>query len=89
MIALETRMFQQNASMLHLTGMCLGAGLGPENNTRRDGTVAYYLDEPVVEDEQKGAGVCMMCYGEWLMLCAAEPAQANGTPAILIYNNGY
>lgn len=34
---------------LNLGGICLVAGLGPENNRRRDGTFKYYISEPVVE----------------------------------------
>ncbi len=39
---------------LNLGGICLVAGLGPENNTRRDGTYEYYISEPVVENDAKG-----------------------------------
>ena len=28
--------------MLNLGGICLSAGLGPENNKKRDGTYEYY-----------------------------------------------
>jgi unsaturated rhamnogalacturonyl hydrolase len=38
---------------LNLGGICLVAGLGPENNLRRDGTYEYYISEPVVENEAK------------------------------------
>ena len=42
------------------------AGLGPKDE--RDGSVEYYLSEPVVSDEEKGVGVFMMAYGEYLKL---------------------
>ena len=49
---------------LNLGGICLVAGLGPENNRRRDGTVAYYLSEPVVENDAKGVAPFLLCYTE-------------------------
>ncbi len=54
----------------HLTGICLVAGLGPKDE--RDGSVEYYLSEPIVSDEEKGAGVLMMAYSEYLKLAAAD-----------------
>ena len=50
--------------MLNLGGICLSAGLGPENNTKRDGTYEYYISEPVVENDAKGAAPFLMCYVE-------------------------
>ncbi len=49
---------------LNLNNICLVAGLGPENNRRRDGTVAYYLSEPVVQNDAKGVAPLLMCYTE-------------------------
>lgn len=49
---------------LTLTGIVLVSGLGPENNLRRDGSVAYYLSEPIVENEAKGVGPLIMAYTE-------------------------
>ena len=49
---------------LNLDHICLVAGLGPENNRRRDGTVAYYLSEPVVQNDAKGVAPLVMCYTE-------------------------
>jgi unsaturated rhamnogalacturonyl hydrolase len=51
---------------LHLGGICLVAGLGPENNKRRDGSFAYYMSEPVVEDDAKGVGPLLLAYTELL-----------------------
>ncbi len=50
--------------MLNLGGICLSAGLGPENNLKRDGTYEYYISEPVVENDAKGAAPFLMCYVE-------------------------
>ena len=49
---------------LNLGGICLVAGLGPENNRRRDGSYAYYISEPVVENDAKGVAPCVLCYTE-------------------------
>lgn len=49
---------------LNMSGICLVAGLGPENNLRRDGSLAYYLSEPIVENDAKGVGPLIMAYTE-------------------------
>ena len=51
-------------SDLHLGSICLVAGLGPENNRRRDGSVTYYLSEPVVQNDAKGVAPFLLCYTE-------------------------
>lgn len=48
----------------HLGGICAVAGLGP--GEKRDGSVAYYLSEPVVCDDAKGVGPFVMAYAEYL-----------------------
>ena len=45
-----------------LGGICLVAGLGGKE--QRDGSVPYYLSEPVVEDEAKGVAPFLLCYTE-------------------------
>ena len=49
---------------LNLGGICLVAGLGPENNRRRDGSYAYYISEPVVANDAKGVAPFLLCYTE-------------------------
>ena len=49
---------------LNLGGICLVAGLGPENNRRRDGSYAYYISEPVVKNDAKGVAPFVLCYTE-------------------------
>ena len=51
---------------LNLSGICLVAGLGPANNTRRDGSFEYYISEPVVENDAKGVAPFILCYTEIL-----------------------
>lgn len=57
---------------IELGGICLVAGLGPENDHRRDGTYAYYLSEPVVKNDAKGVAPLVMCYTEVRRLNPAE-----------------
>jgi len=47
-------------------GICLVAGLGPENNRRRDGSYEYYISEPVVANDAKGVAPFVLCYTEIL-----------------------
>ena len=49
-----------------LGGICLVAGLGPENNRRRDGSFEYYVSEPVVANDAKGVAPFVLCYTELL-----------------------
>ena len=51
---------------LNLGGICLVAGLGPENNLRRDGSYGYYISEPIVENDAKGVAPFVLCYTEVL-----------------------
>ena len=51
---------------LNLSGICLVAGLGPENNRRRDGSFEYYISEPVVENDAKGVAPFVLAYTEIL-----------------------
>lgn len=53
---------------LNLEGICLVAGLGPENNRRRDGTYEYYISEPIVKNDAKGVAPFLLCYTEIMRL---------------------
>lgn len=66
-LAICKRYLSQREGKLNLGGICLVAGLGPENNRRRDGTYEYYTSEPVVENDAKGLAPFLMCYTEMLM----------------------
>lgn len=50
----------ETAEGFKLGGICLVAGLGPEDNKRRDGSFEYYISEPIVEDDAKGVGPYIM-----------------------------
>ena len=49
---------------LQLSGICLVAGLGGE--AHRDGSLAYYFSEPVVENDARGVGPLLLAYTELL-----------------------
>ncbi|MDR0785820.1 MAG: glycoside hydrolase family 88 protein [Treponema sp.] len=51
---LMSRVREDADGELHLGGVCAVAGLG--GNPYRDGSFAYYIREPVVEDDFKGVG---------------------------------
>ena len=50
--------------MPELTNICLVAGLGPEDNRRRDGSYEYYISEPIVANDAKGAAPYVLAYTE-------------------------
>lgn len=59
----ESEKLTQDASgKLHLSGICLMAGLGGKNN--RTGTFDYYMSEKVVNDDAKGVGPFLLAYTE-------------------------
>ena len=47
-----------------VTGICLVAGLGGVDH--RDGSVGYYLSEPVVKNDAKGVGPLFLAYTEMI-----------------------
>lgn len=65
-IAITNKMIIKEKNVLKLSGICSVAGLGPQSDKRRDGSVAYYLSEPIAMDDPKGVGAYMMAYANWL-----------------------
>jgi unsaturated rhamnogalacturonyl hydrolase len=57
---------ENKEGQLNLDGICLVAGLGPENNTRRNGKFEYYISEPVVSNDAKGVAPFILAYTELL-----------------------
>lgn len=49
----------------HLHNICLVSGL---DNEKRDGSVAYYLSEPICQDDSKGVGPFRMAYSQYLRM---------------------
>lgn len=66
---LENKLVEEDGR-LKLKDICSVAGLGPDRT--RDGSLSYYLSEPVVCDDQKGAGALFMAYAQMLMLRREE-----------------
>ena len=62
----ETKLKAEEDGVTRLTDICWVAGLGPEKNPHRDGSVAYYLSEPKKSDDAKGVGPFIMAYSEYL-----------------------
>lgn len=88
LVGIELRKFTVHDGKVELHGICKGAGLGPTGKLHRNGTVDYYLSEDVVHDEQKGVGVCMMAYAEYLQAKQAG-ALTDDFPKVEIFNKGY
>ncbi|MFV0556286.1 MAG: glycoside hydrolase family 105 protein [Lactovum sp.] len=57
---IDRKYLKETEEGFSLGGICLVAGLGPEDNRRRDGSFEYYISEPVVEDDAKGIGPYIM-----------------------------
>lgn len=62
-----SRYLTETDGKLNLGGICLVAGLGPENNRRRDGSYEYYISEPIVENDAEGLAPFLMTYTELLL----------------------
>lgn len=66
MEGLMENMLKEHDGGYHLGGIVSVSGLGPADNERRDGSVEYYLSEPVVEDDPKGVGCFFMAFAQYL-----------------------
>ena len=53
---IREQFLSQRDGRLYLTRCNAVSGLGPEDNTRRNGTLDYYFSEPIVENDGKGLG---------------------------------
>ncbi|MBQ3157647.1 MAG: glycoside hydrolase family 88 protein [Clostridia bacterium] len=63
----DTKLRAEEDGVIRLTDICWVAGLGPEKNPNRDGSVAYYLSEPRKSDDAKGVGPFIMAFSEYLL----------------------
>jgi len=59
-----TQKVKNEGDRIVLSDNCKVAGLGPIDDLRRDGTVAYYLSEPIINDDKKSVGTFFMTYSE-------------------------
>lgn len=62
---IETKIVNEN-DLMRLKDNCSVAGLGPIDNPRRDGSVEYYLSEPITLDDKKAVGAFIMAYAKSL-----------------------
>lgn len=69
----DTKLRAEDDGVIRLTDICWVAGLGPEKNPQRDGSVAYYLSEPKRSDDSKGVGPFIMAYSEYLLTEGGVP----------------
>ncbi len=58
----ERRLGVGEDGSLQVSGICLVAGLGGKDH--RDGSLAYYFSEPIVENDAKGVGPLLLAYTE-------------------------
>ncbi len=49
----------------HLNNICLVSGL---DNEKRDGSIDYYLSEPICQDDSKGVGPFRLAYSQYLRM---------------------
>jgi len=62
---IDTRLEEVDGK-LQLGGICGVAGLGGKD--KRDGSLKYYFNEPVIYDDHKGVGPFIMAYSEMLKI---------------------
>lgn len=53
---------------LILKDTCKVAGLGPHDNLKRDGSIEYYLTEPIGNNDLKGVAALFMAYAQYLKI---------------------
>ncbi len=56
---------QNTDGSLHINNICLVAGLGPDKKPHRDGSFSYYINEPIVSDDNKALGPLMLALCEF------------------------
>lgn len=64
--SVHDRYLVEEDGKLKLTSMVEVSGLGP--GEQRDGSIEYYLSEPIVADDHKGMGALFMAWSELLRL---------------------
>ena len=66
----DNKLYAGEDGVVKLQDICHVGGLGPGN--KRDGTVEYYLSEPISADDAKGVGAFFMAYSEYLRAKKAQ-----------------
>ena len=62
----ENKLRESEDGIVRLQDICHVAGLGP--GEKRNGSVEYYLSEPISADDAKGVGPFLMAYAEYLRI---------------------
>lgn len=76
---LVTENMAMDHGRIRLKNSCRTAGLGPADDLRRDGTPAYYVSEPITDDNAHGAAAFIMAYSEYLKLKKEKEMQYEQT----------
>jgi len=63
---IENKLVERDG-VIELIDNCSVAGLGP-NPGRRDGSVKYYLSEPITSNDNKGIAATILAYSQYLMI---------------------
>lgn len=61
---IDQKLVMENGQMV-LKDCCAVAGLGPNEN-RRDGSVEYYLSEPIINNDNKAIAALFIAYAQYL-----------------------
>ena len=56
---------REEGEYAYIGGCCAVAGLGPDDNPRRDGTLDYYFSEPIRDNDFKGVGPFLLLAAEY------------------------
>lgn len=76
---IRQKFVRQDAVGLSFTGTVTVSGLG--GNPYRDGSFAYYMSEPVIDNDPKGLGAFILCAAEAEM--AQQPKPGRGKTVLL------
>lgn len=57
--------YREEGGRIEMINICQVAGLGPEKSPERNGSVSYYLSEPIVSNDKKGYGAMLGALYEW------------------------
>lgn len=60
--------YRQEQGNVQMIKICQVAGLGPEKSPERNGSVSYYLSEPIVSNDKKGYGAMLGALYEWSLI---------------------
>lgn len=60
--------YREESGKIQMINICQVAGLGPEKKPERDGSISYYLGEPIVSNDKKGYGAMLGALYEWSLM---------------------